>query len=205
MNNKHETTNLDNERKRNNKGSQETYFEFKLKMLEKTIDVYLKRMDIWEEWFFKVKYGCITIVVILLGFKYTYAKENIFLNLIALATTLGLWIFEAVLRTTFFRYMARWDILAETINNRDLMVKAFESKQLDEIKILDLDVRTEKLENLIDIAFHYESEKERKKRKNQKKKFTSIWSSINLKNVRFFYGAIILLQLLVILFLEKWN
>lgn len=227
------------------------YFEYKLSLIVKTVELYLKRMDIWEEWFFKVKYGCITIVVILLGFRYTYAKTEIFLNLIALATTVGLWVFEAVLRTTFFRYMVRLDIMAYVLNNSALMVDAFKNRQLDAIAVLDFNIGTKRLRQLVDKALKRESReeekisvikrvlqlikrvlqyvtikfknviivlanifrkhkkpmiKEPKKEKDmfeQKEKMTTIWYSMNLNNVRFFYGTLIILQLMAILFFTR--
>ena len=93
------------------------YLSFKLALVEKTFDLYVQRMDIWEDQFYKIKYGCISVVVALLGFRYTLPTSSPFLNYLALAATIGLWLFESTLRTTFFRYIAKLDLITEIINN----------------------------------------------------------------------------------------
>lgn len=183
------------------------YLDFKIKMIEKTYDLYMIRMDIWEEWFFKVKYGCITMIVVLLGFKYTYAKSEIFLNLIALAATLGLWLFEGVLRTTFYRYMARLDVLTDTINNREIMEKVFSSKQnermqIDRIQVLDFNVSSGRLEEIVKKAFEGIEGIDWKKKFDDKKELTKTWNSMKIKNLKFFYGMLIIFQLLALIFFQ---
>src|ERR1700690_111983 len=118
---------------------QSEYVKFKLNLIDKTYDLYTKRLDLWEEQFYKIKYGCILLVVSLLGINFTSAQPKIYLNLLALASTLGLWVFEASLRTTFYRYIAKLDILTEAINNKKIMDHVFTTGNIDSLKVLDFD------------------------------------------------------------------
>jgi hypothetical protein len=97
------------------------YFEFKLGLIERTISLYIQRMDIWEDQFYKIKYGCMAVILTLLGFRYTTSPDAPFLSYMALIATIVFWLFESTLRTTFFRYIAKLDLLTEIINNKTLM------------------------------------------------------------------------------------
>ena len=183
------------------------YLDFKLALVEKTYELYIKRMDVWEDQFYKIKYGCITVVIALLGFRYTIGLDDPFLNYLALAATGGLWLFEGALRTTFFRYVAKLDIMTETINNQSVMEKAFETRELGALRILDFDIRAKtifsSIADYVKVAYPDITEDEQKKIAekmiSQKQQIISIWSSLKLKNNVAFYSTLIILQVIALL------
>ncbi len=176
--------------------SPKDYFDFKLQMIPKTYELYIKRLDVFEDWFHKTKYGCITLIVILLGFKYIYAKTETSLNFIGIAVTLGLWIFEATLRTTAFRIIAKMDLLTEILNNNKLMENAFKTRKLEALRFLDFDLRRKILKEIIESAFPEMKDELKLNLYKQKTKITTIWSSFKLKNVLVFYCCLILFQII---------
>lgn len=188
---------------------QKDYLDFKLGLIEKTFELYVQRMDIWENQFYQIKYGCITIVTALLGFRYT-TQADVALNYIALATTVGFWVFEATLRTTFARYVAKLDILTEIINNKTVMEEAIKTRQLDAARVLDFDIRMrtlrEPISEFVKIKFSDKSDEETQEIIEeiitQKRGLASIWNSFKLKNVVVFYVTLILLQLLALFFFK---
>lgn len=183
------------------------YADLKLRLIEKTYELYLKRMDLWEDQFYKIKYGCITIVTALLGFKYTTAPTQISLNYLALAATLGLWVFEASLRTTFFRYVAKLDVLTEALNSQLFMEEILRVQKLDALRVLDFDIRMKTLrEPIFEFVKIVHSEKSAREQNqiaekilSEKEKLSSFWSSFKLKNLLIFYSALILLQIFALI------
>ncbi|SRR5258706_966750 len=184
------------------------YLEFKLGLVERTVSLYIQRMDIWEDQFYKIKYGCMAVILALLSFRYTTLSNAPFLSYMALFATIVFWLFESTLRTTFFRYAAKLDLLTEIINNKAVMENAFKTRDLSAARIFDFDIRTKTLKETIDsfvkTAYSDKKDDERKeiakKIFDQKSKLTTIWSSFKLKNMISFYGALILLQLVAIIF-----
>lgn len=184
------------------------YLEFKLRLIESTVSLYIKRMDIWEDQFYKIKYGCMAVILTLLGFRYTTSSNTPFLSYMALTATIVFWLFESTLRTTFYRYAAKLDLLTDIINNKTVMEKAFKSQDLSAARIFDFDVRTSTLKRTIDsfvqAAYFDKTEDEQrelaKKIFAQKQKITTVWSSFKLKNMIAFYGALILLQVIALFF-----
>ncbi|MEO8358196.1 MAG: hypothetical protein ABI621_20005 [Chloroflexota bacterium] len=184
------------------------YLEFKLGLIESTISLYIQRMDIWEDQFYKIKYGCMAVILTLLGFRYTTSPDAPFLSYMALTATIVFWLFESTLRTTFFRYMAKLDLLTEIINNKTVMENAFKTGDLSAARIFDFDIRTSTLRKTIDgfvETAHFEKPAEERKQLaakmfEQKNKISRVWSSLKLKNMIAFYGALIVLQLIALLF-----
>ena len=186
----------------------EDYLSFKLALVEKTYDLYIQRMDVWEDQFYKIKYGCISVVIALLGFRYSLSTATPFLNYLALAATIGLWLFESALRTTFFRYIAKLDLITEIINNKKIMEKALQSRDLNALRILDFDIRSKTLrstiEEFVKVAHSDISDEKQKELSekifSQKQKIISMWSSFTLKNNVVFYSTLIVLQIIAIIF-----
>ncbi|MBI5353447.1 MAG: hypothetical protein HZB50_12475 [Chloroflexi bacterium] len=184
------------------------YLEFKLGLIERTISLYIQRMDIWEDQFYKIKYGCMAVILTLLGFRYTTSPNAPFLSYMALTATIVFWLFESTLRTTFFRYMAKLDLLTEIINNKVVMENALKSRDLSAARIFDFDIRTKTLKETVNSfvnAAHFDKKDEERKEIakkifEQKSKITTVWSSFKLKNMVAFYGALIVLQLVALIF-----
>lgn len=184
------------------------YLEFKLGLIEKTVSLYIQRMDIWEDQFYKIKYGCMGVILALLSFRYTTSSNTPFLSYMALIATIVFWLFESTLRTTFYRYAAKLDLLTEIINNKAVMENAFNTRDLSAARIFDFDVRTKTLKETIDsfVKTAYSDKRDDEKKEiakkifEQKHKITTVWSSFKLKNMISFYGALILLQLVGIIF-----
>ena len=184
------------------------YLEFKLGLIERTVSLYIQRMDIWEDQFYKIKYGCMAVILALLGFRYTTPPNAPFLSYMALTATIVFWLFESTLRTTFYRYVAKLDLLTEIINNKTVMENAFKTRDLSAARIFDFDIRAKTLKRTVDsfveTAYFDKTDDERKelakKMFDQKSKITTVWSSLKLKNMIAFYGALILLQLVALLF-----
>ena len=184
------------------------YLSFKLALVEKTFNLYIQRMDIWEDQFYKIKYGCISVVVALLGFRYTLTTASPFLNYLALAATIGLWLFESSLRTTFFRYMAKLDLITEIVNNRQVMEHALHSRDLKALRILDFDIRSKTLYSTISEYIKatqpdVDGEKQKElveKMFSQKRKIISLWNSFWLKNNVVFYGTLLILQIVALFY-----
>jgi hypothetical protein len=184
------------------------YLDFKLALVEKTYDLYIKRMDIWEDQFYKIKYGCISVVIALLGFRYSLLLTSPILNYLAIAATIGLWFFESALRTTFFRYIAKLDLITEIINNKKIMENALQSRDLNALRVLDFDIRTKTLHSTISEYIKVsqpelgeEQQKELiEKMFSQKQKIISLWSSFMLKNNTAFYGTLLILQIIALIF-----
>jgi hypothetical protein len=184
------------------------YLHFKLALVEKTYDLYIRRMDIWEDQFYKIKYGCISVVIALLGFRYSLLLTSPFLNYLALAATIGLWFFESALRTTLFRYIAKLDLMTEIINNKKIMDSALQSGDLHALRVLDFDIRTSTLRSTISEYVKVaqpdlDSERQKElieKMFAQKQKIISLWSSFTLKNNVAFYGTLLILQTIALVF-----
>lgn len=187
-------------------GKMSKYTDFKLNLIEKTYELYIQRMDIWEQHFYQIKYGCITLVVLLLWFRYTNKSGEV-LNYIALVATLSFWVFESTLRVTSSRYMAKMDILGEIINDKTYMEKAFENDNLNAIRILEFDTRIKRLKDpiseYIGVVLENEPNEEKQNRINevytQKKKLISFWKSFKVKGAFNFYLCIIILQIITLI------
>lgn len=91
------------------------------------------------------------------------------------------------------------------------MEEAFRTRQLDAIRVLDFDIRTktlrETVKRFVEAAFPDRNDEEREeifeRTFAQKREITSIWSSMKLKNVVLFYGTLIILQLLALIFFQQ--
>lgn len=182
------------------------YVDFRIRMIEKTFDLYIKRLDVWEDQFFKIKYGCVTLVIGILWFRYSFAQGDSAISILALATTFGFWMFEASLRTTSAKYWARLDLLTDMVNDSQLMERILSSSVVETPRVLDFDVRTKRLDEsvqkLITAQNPTKSAKERLQLAaqvfTQKKEITTLRSSIRLRNNVSFYGFLTALQLLAL-------
>lgn len=200
----------------NNSANNETdvaanYTDFKLKLIEKTYALYIQRMDIWEQQFYQIKYGCITLVIVLLYFRYGTNKSDIILNYIALAATMGFWIFETTLRITFSRYMTKVDVLTEIINNKKYMENVLKKGDSNAIRIFDFDTRIktvkESITEYINVIHKGKTVEEKaiiiNKTVAQKQKLISFWKSFKIKGALNYYLCIIILQILALVFYRK--
>lgn len=184
------------------------YFNYKLRLIEKTYEHYISILNIYENFYFKIKYGCITIVFVLLGFRYTKFQSVEILNYIAILSTLGLWVFESTLRTTHNRYIVKIDLLTETINNNSIMRNAFENKNLDSIRVLDFDIRSITLKKSVEAYIEKQFsdneqdkiEEQTLKHIKQKQAIYSLPFCMRIKNVAVYYTLLLFMQLLILVF-----
>jgi len=100
-------------------------FEFQATMLEKGADELQRHISRLDEILSKIKAGCITVWVALIG--WAFSSNNTDMVSLGAVVIIGFWLLEGFFRGLQARYLASSAKLTEFLNDKTALDKSFES------------------------------------------------------------------------------